>query len=376
MSTLFVSCAPHIEPLLLEELKELGYSNVRIGYRGVFVTVPDTQAIYRINYCSRLAQRVLLPLKEFNCRDRETLYREAKSIDWRDYFHKIQTFAVDAHVDPSIFRSSLFAAQVVKDAVCDQLREETGKRPGVKPYEPDLQLNLFMEGPKTVLSVDTSGLPLHKRGYRQESSEAPLQETLAAALLNIAKYTGDEILYDPCCGSGTLLIEAAMIASSTPAQFFRRKFGFMQLPEYNEIEWLKVKNQADSQRKPLRPSHFVGTDINKNAVRICQSNLRATGFLKEIKIIQGDFRETALPFMPNFIIANPPYGNRLSEDPSLKGLYRSLGDLMKRVTIKPARGFIFTGNMDMAKEVGLAAKQRHVLENGGIEARLLEFDLY
>lgn len=376
MATLFVSCAPYIENLLLEELRELGYSNVRMGFRGVYVTVSGIEAIYKINYCSRLAQRVLLPLKQFFCKGRDALYKETSSIDWSNYFQKAKNFAIDAHVDPSIFRSSLFAAQVVKDAICDQLREKTGKRPDVKSYEPDLQLNLFMDGPKTVLSIDTSGIPLHKRGYRQETAEAPLQETLAAALLRIAKYSGKEVLYDPCCGSGTLLIEAAMIASKTPPQFFRHKFGFMQLPEFDEIAWLKVKNLADSQKKSLIQNHIVGTDINKNAVRICISNLRATGFFKEIKVLQGDFREVSLPFNPNFVIANPPYGNRLSEEPSLKGLYRSLGDMMKQKTEKPAKGFILTGNLELSKEVGLAPKQRHVLENGGIEARFLEFDLY
>lgn len=375
-TTLFVSCASYLEPLLKEELMQMGYPDVVETYRGVFVNNVSLEAVYEINYCSRIATRVLLPLKKFQCRNREALYQNVLSLPWKGYFKKAKTFAVDATVDPKIFRSSLFAAQIVKDAVCDQMRESTGKRPNVSPYEPDIQLNLFMQGDKAVLSFDTSGSALHKREYRQESGEAPLQETLAAALLRLAQFEGNEIVYDPCCGSGTLLIEAALIASRTPAQFFRKKFGFMNMPEFSEQEWLKLKNRKDSEKKSLEPGKFFGTEINKNAFRICQANLRAVNLHRDIQIFQTDFREAKLPAAPNFIICNPPYGNRLNEDPSLVHLYRSIGDMMKQITAKPARGFLFTGNLDLAKEVGLTAKRRHVLLNGGIESRLLEFDLY
>ncbi|KAF3363194.1 putative RNA methyltransferase slr0064 [Chlamydiales bacterium STE3] len=374
--TLFVSCASYVEPFLKQELVQLGYPDVKETYRGVFVNEVSFDAVYHINYCSRLASRVFLPIKKFFCSNRQDLYENVYDLSWKQYFRKAHSFAIDATVDPKVFRSSLFAAQIVKDAICDQLREETGKRPNVSPYEPDVQLNLFMQGNKAILSFDTSGSALHKREYRQESGEAPLQETLAAALLTIAKFQGDEIVYDPCCGSGTLLIEAALMASNTPAQFFRKKFGFMNLPEFSEQAWLKIKNQKDSERKTLSAGHFFGTEINRNAYRICQANLRAVNLHREIQIIQSDFREVDLPTAPNFIICNPPYGNRLNEDPSLVGLYRALGDLMKRKAAKPARGFVFTGNLELAKEVGLAPKQRHVLLNGGIESRLLEFDLY
>ncbi|MGK5595540.1 MAG: THUMP domain-containing class I SAM-dependent RNA methyltransferase [Parachlamydiaceae bacterium] len=374
--TLFVSCASHLEPLLKEELLQLGYPDVKETYRGVFVNQVPFEAIYEINYCSRLASRVLVPLKKFICTNRESLYQNVHELSWRNYFKKAQNFAVDATVDPKIFKSSLFAAQIVKDAICDKMREETGKRPDVSPYEPDVQLNLFMQGNRAILSYDTSGPALHKRGYRQESGEAPLQETLAAALLTLADFKGDEIIYDPCCGSGTLLIEAAMKSTNTPAQFFRKKFGFMKMPEFSEQAWLKLKNQKDAAKKPLKPKHFFGTEVNKNTFRICLANLRALNWLKDIQIIQGDFREAELSLAPNFIICNPPYGNRLNEDPSLVGLYRSLGDLMKQKSAKPGRGFVFTGNLDLSKEIGLAPKRRHVLLNGGIESRLLEYDLY
>lgn len=374
--TLFVSCASHLEPLLKEELIQLGYPDVNETYRGVFVNNVSFEAIYEINYCSRLASRVLLPMKKFICRNREDLYHNVYNLRWKSYFKRAKTFAIDATADQRIFRSSLFAAQIVKDAVCDQMREETGQRPNVSPYEPDVQLNLFMQGEKAILSFDTSGSALHKREYRQETGEAPLQESLAAALLKIAKYQGDEILFDPCCGSGTILIEAALMASNTPPQFFRKKFGFMHMPEFSEQDWLKVKNQKNSERKALLPGKFFGTEINKNSFRICQANLRAVNLHRDVQIFHTDFRDVELPVQPNFVICNPPYGNRLNQDPSLAGLYRALGDLMKQKTAKPARGFVFTGNLDLAKEVGLAPKQRHVLLNGGIESRLLEFDLY
>lgn len=376
MTSLFVTCAPYLEPLLAEELQELGFSDISPSYRGVFVHAGQFEDIYTINYRSRLAARVLLPLERFTCRGRDSLYDRVRDIPWKDFFKRAKTFAVDANVDSQVFKSSLFAAQVVKDAVCDRLRDETGNRPNVKPYDPDLQLNFFLQQDRAVLSIDTSGSPLHKRGYRQEAGGAPLQETLAAALLKLANYTGDEIFLDPCCGSGTLLIEAALIASCTPPQFFRRSFGFMHLPEYDEVRWLGLKNEVNRLIKPLPTGHFFGVDINRNAVRMCHANLRAAGLMSAVRVIQSDFREFKPQVLPNFILTNPPYGNRLTEEPSLLGLYRALGDFMKQNTAKPARGFVFTGNLELSKEVGLAPKRRHVLQNGGIESRLLEFDLY
>lgn len=373
----FVTCSQGMEELLAQELSSLGCKETASGYRGVYVRDASLPVIYRINYCSRLASRVLLPLTRFRCRDPRSLYEEASRIDWPRYIPAGRTFAIDANVsNHRALRNSLYAAQVLKDAVCDQFRARFGSRPNIDPQNPDVQLNLFIHHDDATISFDTSGAPLNKRGYRQDTVEAPMRENLAAGLLKIAEYKGNEILFDPCCGSGTLMIEAALIATKTPPGYLRKQWGFMYLPEFSQLEWLKVKNEADAGRTSLPKGLISGIDINKNAVHVTKVNLRAAGFHQSIEVHQGDFRDFTPAVAPNFLIANPPHGRRLDEVDNLKPLYRALGDFMKKKLAIPSRGFIFTGNMDLAKEVGLAPKQRHVIDNAGIDSRFLEFDIF
>jgi putative N6-adenine-specific DNA methylase len=376
VNSLFVTCGQGLEPILLQELAELGIINTKVGFRGVYVEEGMLEDVYRINYSSRIAGRVLLPLKRFPCRNRQALYNGSAEIDWLNYIPRDKTFAIDANVKHPELRNSLYAAQVVKDAICDQFREKYGDRPSVDTQDPDIQLNLYVQFNTAILSFDTSRIPLHKRGYRQESVQAPIQESLAAALLRLAQYCGDEYFCDPCCGSGTLLIEAALIATHTPPGFLRTKWGFNYLPEFSQSEWLKIKTEADEKRIPLQPGKFFGSDIQSQAVRACKINLRAAGLGQSIAVSQGDFRDLTLPFPPNFVMTNPPHGLRLGETNQLKTLYRALGDFLKRNTQKPAKGYIFTGNMELTKEVGLSAKRKHVVNNNGVESRLLEYDLY
>lgn len=374
---LFVTCSQGMEPLLATELSELCSNEVALGYRGVYVRDPTLDIVYRINYCSRLASRVLLPLQKFRCHDRESLYRATSEIDWAKYIPQGKTIAIDANVgNHRALRNSLYAAQIMKDGICDQLKQRFGDRPNIDTQNPDVQLNLFVNRENAIISFDTSGPPLNQRGYRQETVEAPLRETLAAGLLKIAEYKGEEIFFDPCCGSGTLLIEAGLIATHTSPGFLRKKWGFVFLPEFSQIEWLKIKNEADAKRIPLPKGRISGTDINKNAVHVTKVNLRAAGFHQSIEVVQGDFREYTPPIKPNFLMSNPPHGRRLESVDALKPLYRALGDFIKQKMDIPSRAFIFTGDMDLAKEVGLAPKQRHVIDNAGIESRLLEFDVY
>lgn len=378
--SLFVTCAQGLEPLLLEELHELGVKGCRPGFRGVYVDDFCMETIYRINYCSRIASRVLCPIVRFRCRQKEALYHAVAGVDWKRYFRKGTTFAIDANVHHPELRHSLFAAQVAKDAICDELRKTLGTRPDVDLKAPDLQLNLFIHNYQGVLSFDTSGQALHKRGYRQEAGDAPLQESLAAALLRIARFQGQERIIDPCCGSGTLLIEAALIASKTAPGYLRKVWGFMRHPEFSQMEWLKVKNEADAARIPLEGKKIIGCEIDSDMARICRGNLRAAGVLDGVDILRVDFAEHTPVEAPDFLISNPPYGNRMMDVApnvaSLGQLYRQLGHFMKQKLAKPSRAFLFIGNLELTKEVGLAAKRRHVLLNGGIDSRLLEFDLY
>jgi putative N6-adenine-specific DNA methylase len=373
---LFVSCAPALEALIMEELKELEISSLHIGYRGVFINDWDWKTIYHINYASRLASRVLFPLLRFRCFDRRSLYRHAMEIEWSQYLKEGWTFAIDANVHHRELRNSLFAAQIVKDAICDQMRQRTGKRPSVQVQNPDVQINLFIQQQNAMISFDTSGEPLHKRGYRQETVEAPIQETLAAAILRLTEYTKENILLDPCCGSGTFLIEAALMATQTPPGYLRTRWGFMCHPDYDSAEWLKVRNQIDEKRTFLSSQHLFGIDRSQTAVRASKINLKAAGFPQQVDIQQADFRDYQPSIQPNLILANPPHGKRLEEEDQLRPLYRALGDFMKHQCAKPGKGFVFTSNLALAKEVGLAAKRRYVLNNGGLDSRLLEYDIF
>lgn len=374
--TLFVTCSLGLEGILLRELTELGIHQPIASYCGVEVPEATMNDVYRINYSSRIASRVLIQLKTFRCRNQRDLYQNTFDIDWYPFIKPRKTMAIDANVTSRELRNSLFAAQVMKDAICDQLREQTGDRPSIDTKEPDVQLNLFIHGERGVISFDSSGVPLHKRGYRVESTEAPLQECLAAAILRIANYSDQEVLYDPCCGSGTFLIEAAMMATQTPPGFLRNKWGFFRFPHYNQQDWIKVRAEVDSLRRPLAPNIIFGTDVNKNSYRVSKINLRAAGFHQAVQVVHSDFREYTPTIPPTLVVTNPPHGTRLDSVDQLIPLYRSLGDFLKRETARPAKGFIFSGSLELSKEVGLKATQRHVLYNGGIESRLLEYDLY
>lgn len=375
--SLFVSCAPGLEELLMQELQELGFEEIFKGFCGVYVRDTSMRSIYTINYTSRLASRVLLPLESFRCYDQKSIYKAASKVEWRPFLKRNQTFAIDANVSHSKLRNSLFCAQVVKDAICDQMRQITGSRPSVDVKNPDVQLNLFIHGEQGVLSFDTSGTPLHKRGYRQDAGEAPLQESLAAALLRIAQFTGEEILIDPCCGSGTLLIEAALMASKTPPGFLRKQWGFFHHPDFSNDQWLLIKNKADENRISLSPSRLFGCEIDSDVARICRANLRAAGVLNAVEITRTDFAEYTPKIAPTLLITNPPHGRRLMGDlEPLHALYRQLGDFMKQKMAKPSKGFVFVGNPELAKQIGLSTAKRHVLSNSGVDSRLLEFNIY
>lgn len=371
MVRLFVTCNSHLEPVLEEELHEMGFKETKHGFRGVFVEVPDFASVCLINYCSRTASRVLLPLENFKVWDDKSLYKGALKIDWLAFLKLEETFSIDFSVNHPAFRNSLYAAQVLKDAICDQFRDKTGARPSVDTVQPSVQIHLFIHDGWATVSLDTSGVPLHKRGYRVDGGEAPLQENLAAALLRMAKYNKDEILFDPCMGSGTFLIEAALMATNTPPGFLRQKWGFQTHPDYNEKAWLKLKEQIDAKIIPLVPGKIFGIDINKSQVRYANSNLRTVGLHRGISISEGDFRSFCPQVKPTFLIANPPYGRRIGEESYLHPLYNALGDFFKRQA--PARGFVLT---TPEHTIGLKPSRRHIVTNGGIEARFFEYDLY
>lgn len=373
---LFVTCVPGLEPVVLDELKALGMQVERAGYGGLFVSYTQFHQVYELNLLLRTASRVLLPMASFSCRNKEDLYEGALEIEWERYFRRMPTFAIDAHTDHPAFNNSLFAAQCVKDAICDRLRKKTGQRPNVNTSDPDVRLSLFIQGSRATISFDTSGRPLHERGYRLDAGEAPIRENLAAALLMLAGYNAEAVLVDPVAGSGTFLVEAALMATKTPPQFLRQMFGFMSHPEYSEGEWIALRKRELNKRVPLKPGQFIAIENDARTFTALQRALQKAGFSNGISAICGDFRTVPLKVAPNLVIANPPYGIRLRDERMLEDLYQSLGDFMKQKTAKPARGFILSGNSELTKKIGLRASKRHIVNNGGIDCRFLEFDLY
>ncbi|MCB1114536.1 MAG: 50S rRNA methyltransferase [Chlamydiia bacterium] len=371
MVKLFVTCGSGLEPLLIEELTSFGFSNLKPGFRGVYVEAPDFSAVYKINYLSRIATRVLLPIANFKVWDKKTLYKGAAKVDWSQYLDVKKTFSIDFSVSHKAFKNTLFAAQVVKDALCDHFREKTGVRPNVKTSNPQVQFHLFIYNDWATISLDTSGAPLHKRGYRMEGGEAPLQENLAAALLTMAGYHKDEVLLDPCMGSGTFLVEAAMIATNTPPGYLREHWGFFSHPDFNQETWEAFKAQEDEKILPLAPKKLFGIDKNKAQVQKAMANTRLAGLHKGVAISEGDFRDFKPPVKPTMLIANPPYGKRLDEGDYLDRLYNELGDFYKAQA--PAKGFIL---MPPDRSIGLKPTKRNVVFNGGIESRFNEYDLW
>lgn len=375
---LFVCCVPSLEPVLENELLKLNFSNLEVGFGGVHVEITDFSQVYLLNLMLRSASRILLPIQTFKCLNKEDLYNGALEIDWLYFFDKpkMPTFAIDFNVQSKAFTNTLFAAQVLKDAICDKIRQKTGARPSVDTEEPEVRINLFIHNNQATVSFDTSGKPLNERGYRRDTGKAPLRESLAAALLLLSNFSKDDVLIDPCAGSGTFLIEAALIATNRPATCLRHNFGFMNHPLFEKEKWQKVRAECMKNTVAIQSGKIIGIEQNPRTFQALEKAVMTAGFEHKITLIKGDFRNVELKTLPNFVITNPPYGKRLQDEDDLAPLYKDLGDFMKKKTQKPARGFILSGNPELSKKIGLKANKRHVVNNGGIDCRLLEFDLY
>lgn len=360
---LFISSPPYLEQLLTEELQELGIA-ARPLKRGVCAPL-SMRNVYIINYASHLAVRVLWPLSSFPCLNREMLYEESKKIPWSDYILSSQTFALDTHLlGKTSFNNSHFAGLVVKDAICDQFREKTGSRPSVQLLNPDVQIDLTIENNQAVLSLDTSGIPLFKRGYRSGNVEAPLQETLAAALLRLSEYNSEDILCDPYCGSGTLLWEAAFLATQTPAGFFRNHYAFFHHPLFSQDEWISVKNQLNSRILSLKPFQIFGGDRDLKAIELCRKIQENTQFPLYFQhtLIQN-FR---LPQNPSLIVANPPYGRRLK---TTVNPYASLEQFLTKTCQKKSRIAVLSPHRYLT-EFNRESVKTYPLMNGGLNIYL------
>ena len=371
------------EPLLVAELTKLGATEIEETRAGASFQ-GTLETAYRVCLWSRIANRVLLPLKSFAAPTPEKLYGGVKSIRWSDHLNPSNTLAVDFSTSYSKITHSHFGALKVKDAIVDQLRSTQGARPSIDPVRPDVRVNVYLNNDEANVSLDLSGDSLHKRGYREEGAFAPLKENLAAAILMFAGW-GEETsqtqapqaLLDPMCGSGTLPIEAALMSLRIAPGLQRQYYGFLGWKGHSPETWKRLHEEAQDQivRDKKSLPKIVGYDQDFRAVRVALNNLERAGVRGKIHIEKKELAACDRIAESGLIVVNPPYGERLGDTESLKPLYKLLGDTFKQ-KFKGWSGYIFTGNAELAKQVGLKASRRFVLFNGPIECRLLKYDLY
>jgi len=369
----FGQTADDIKELTTAEIETLGGKNIRPGYRGVYFSAnPD--ALYRINLRTALLNRVLAPLVSFTCRSTDDIYRAANRINWQKFISPEDTFAVFASLSNSRITHSQYAALRVKDAIVDFFRDKTGQRPSVDTRYPDLWLNLHIEQDQGVLSLDTSGGSLHRRSYRRKSVKAPMAETLAASIIRYSEWHGERPLYDPFCGSGTLLCEAYLYLSQTPPALFRRQFGFERLPDFDKELYTTVRDEAFARVKTVDAGLIAGSDIDEGAISASLRNCETLDKKGVIDITQQDIFD--LDGLENrTIVCNPPYGIRLQHGADLSGFYKRFGDFLKQ-RCKGSTAYVYFGEREYIKKMGLRASWKKELSNGGLDGRLVRYDMY
>ncbi|MCX6275074.1 MAG: THUMP domain-containing protein [Bacteroidetes bacterium] len=362
-----------LEDILLRELTDLGAQKAEKGIRVVTVE-GDQRLMYKINLCSRVALRVLQPVKKFRVGNEQQLYDEIKKIDWSKYMSVDGTLAVDAVVNKSVMTHSLYVALKTKDAIVDQFRDNTGKRPNVDLVRPSLRIHLHINGEDAEVSLDSSGDSLHKRGYRMQTGDAPINEALAAGLILLSEWDRKSPFLDFMCGSGTILIEAAMMALNIAPGSLRKEFGFQRWNDFNEKLWSEVKAEAAAAQKSEIDFPITGVDLNTMMITYAKENAEAAKVLKYITFKQMSFDDYVPDSAPGIILINPPYGGRITTGDIL-ALYKSMGDQFKK-KYPGWKGFVFTANMEAGKNIGLKPSRKIPLFNGKLECRLLKFEMY
>lgn len=369
----FAQAARGLDELVRDELRELGVGDSEAAGGGIHFH-SDAAGLYRVNYRSRLVSRVLAPLAGFTCFSEQALYDSARALDWQALFSAEQTFAVFANVWESRMAHSHYAALRLKDAIADHFRERCGRRPDVDTEHPDVWINLSIRRDRALISLDTSNGSLHRRGYRVQSITAPLQETLAAAMVRLSGWHGERALVDPMCGSGTILAEAFMQYCRVPAAFKKEKFGFQSMPDFDAQAWDEVRRESATAIREMPEGLIRGSDSERQAVAAARSNLREIPGTRGIAVERKDFRD--LPGIPGAtIICNPPYGIRIGDLEETRSLYRDLGDFLKQ-RCPGSTAYILCGNLDLIGAIGLKPARRFVLYNGPIECRLLKIEIY
>lgn len=361
-----------LEGVLAEELKGLGASDIKELKRAVSCT-GDKELMYKANLHLRTALRVLVPIATFTAKNEDELYKQIYKLDWSKYISNKSTFAIDAVAFSELFKHSKFLALKTKDAIADQFRDRTGLRPSVKVDDPDVQINVHVARDQFTISLDSSGESLHRRGYRDPHHKAPLNEVLAAGMLKIAKWNEDIPLFDPMCGTGTILMEAAMMACKMPPAFHRKKLGFMSWADFDKILWNQIYSEAEKRIHYPRVK-IVGGDNNPQAVDIAKKTSLDFRLNRMISIVRSDMKEHMPPAPRGMMITNPPYGERLQKD-DINGFYKAIGTHLKK-NFNNWQGWLITSNFEALKHIGLRPQHKYMLFNGPLECKFVGYDMF
>ena len=360
-----------VENLLLEELIRLGATDCQILNRAVQFE-GDFSLLYTTNYYCRTALRILWQVDEFTFASNKQFYENIFQFPAEQYLSKDSTLAISATLHETIFNTPLFASMLAKDAICDRFRLQFGERPNVDKENPDVQFHLHIHNDKATLFLDSSGESLHKRGYKVSSHPAPINEVLAAAMIQLSQWKADCDFIDFVCGSGTLLIEAAMFALNIPAGFYREKFGFFNWKNFDRDLWKHTINRAEI--KEDVNIDFYGSDISPRYLGMARTNIEKARLSDFIKLRKQDLRTTVPHKKPSLIMLNPPYGERLDMD-DICVLYKDIGDTLKN-KYTDCKAFIISSDKEAIKNIGLRTSLKYTLFNGALECKFLCYDLY
>ncbi len=371
---ILVTCAKGITPFLKEELILLGFPLISETVAGIETegTMDDT---LRLNLLLRTGHRVLFLLRKFRAEDADDLYQKGLDIPWEEYIARDGYFCVTSSVDNPTITTPLFANLKLKDAIVDRIRKKCGRRPDSGSERDRAVVNVYWKDKACSIYLDTSGVPLSKRNYRKIPMNAPMQETLAAAVIRAAAWNGSGHFINPMCGSGTLAIEAALAGLNRASGILRNNFGFMHLMGFNESLWKDLRAKAKKEAAKTMDGRIIATDISRDAVESARNNAATAGVEHLIEFDVCDYSDTSIPDGSGIVIFNPGYGERMGDDKELEMVYEGIGDFFKQ-KCRGYTGYIFTGNPDLAKKVGLKAKRRVPFFNGPIECRLLAYELY
>lgn len=362
-----------LENILATELTQIGAENINPINRAVCFE-GDKRTLYRANLELRTALRILVPISSFRATNEEQLYKAIYAIDWKRFMKVTDTLAIDAVVHSEIFRHSQYVALKTKDAIVDQFRDNFGERPSIDTYQPTLRIHIYVNDHEFEVSLDSSGDALFKRGFERETLEAPINEVLAAGMVLLSDWDMQRNFIDPMCGSGTILIEAAMIAYNIPPLLKRNYFGFKQWANFDKTLWDDVVQSAKSGIKTNMNCEIIGYDTAFQALRTSERNILAANLSDKIRVERLAFEKQTILETPALVMFNPPYNERIKED-DIISFYKSIGDVLKK-KFKDSDAWIITSNIEALKHLGLRTSKRIDLNNGGLDCKFVKFELF